>query len=216
VNSSGTNFVLLFKDQDDHWLLQKQGIEPSNRSTLDLPSHVLDPLFVNDQLITALFVESGGFKTQGGTIVACGNEDPECQPGQKYVIQADGNTIFSYVVIGPFAGFSLHGLWKWNEHWVLETDKTLLIDGKPAREDLGQLFRWDMQGGKPVYFYRSETQTGIVYDGNPVAVPYEYIVFEGYCCGNGRYNPTVFDDRVAFFARREGVWYYVEFGLQLF
>ena len=44
-----------------------------------------------------------------------------------------------------------------------------------------------------------------------LALPYERILFESYCCGSGRYNPCVFADRVGFFALRDNLWYYVEF-----
>jgi hypothetical protein len=211
VNASRTNFVMIFSNTDDTYMLHRNGIEPFNRSAGVLPVHVLDPIFVIDQLITALLVaDNGGYKTQGEEVIECQMEDPECFPGQKYVVQADGNTVYSEVFIGAFVNYSLHGLWNWNDHWVVETDKTILVDGKPAAAGLERLFRWDILRGKPVYIYRNEQETGIVFDGTPTRMPYEIIVFEGYCCGSGRYNPRVLDDRVVFFAQREGVWYYAE------
>jgi hypothetical protein len=215
TNPSGTNFALIFTgEQDQHWFLQVHGMQALNQIAAGLPVTILGPVFVGDQLVTACYEGSGGYKQQGDDLVPCDMADPSCLLGQAYSLQADGETIYQEVFMGPLGGYSLRGLWSWSGHWVLETERIILVDGKPAREGLGRLYSWHMLGDQPLYFYHDGDQAGIVYTGDPVPLPYDHVVYEGTCCGNGRYDPLVFEDRVVFFARREGVWYYVELWLE--
>jgi hypothetical protein len=69
-----------------------------------------------------------------------------------------------------------------------------------------------MMRGKPFYFFQEEGQIGFVYDGQEYFLGYTQIPHEA-CCSGAELNPISAENMVAFYAQRDGKWYYVEIGV---
>lgn len=116
----------------------------------------------------------------------------------------------------------LRGLWTYDQHWVLETafmeaeshGGRLTMDGVLLAPDGARQEAFDFQllGGKPLYFSRTQNHIGLSYDGADLGATYD-MVPHYQCCSAAVLNPIHSEDMLAFFARREGRWYYVEAGL---
>ncbi len=63
--------------------------------------------------------------------------------------------------------------------------------------------------GRPFYCFKKDGKIGLSYDGQVVEVGYDDIPHYGCCCA-AELNPSPAKNMVAFFAKREGIWYYVE------
>jgi hypothetical protein len=66
--------------------------------------------------------------------------------------------------------------------------------------------------GRPFYFFRQGGQIGLSYDSQQLLLEYNDIPHYG-CCSAGELNPVSAQKMVAFFAQRDGTWYYVEIGV---
>ncbi len=116
----------------------------------------------------------------------------------------------------------LRGLWVYDGHWVLETvDITLdraigqlTRDGELLNASLGysDVFGFQLMHGQPFYFFRRDAGLGFSYDGHEVLAAYDEIPHYG-CCSEAQVNAHQAQDMVAFFARRNQTWYYVEVGV---
>ena len=62
------------------------------------------------------------------------------------------------------------------------------------------------------YFFEKDGQIGISFDDEILMLGFEEILHYG-CCSAGMLNPIQAQNMVAFFAQREGTWYYVEIGV---
>jgi len=108
----------------------------------------------------------------------------------------------------------LKGLWAWGDHWVLEVQGQVFIDGKSLNDELGysEIFNWQLLDGKPFFFFRDNTnKVGISYDSQVLPLVYEE-VFHYSCCGPGQFNVMGNDWMVWFYALQDEMWYYVEIG----
>jgi hypothetical protein len=117
---------------------------------------------------------------------------------------------------------SLRGLWAYDDHWILETayvspdsfggrlsrDGQLLNDSQRYDE----AFDFQLMHGRPFYFFKRDGKIGFSYDGEDVAAAYDEIPHYG-CCSASELNPRSAQNMVAFFARRDRAWYYVEIGV---
>ncbi len=125
----------------------------------------------------------------------------------------------------------IQGLWTYNGHWVLETVGTsrqgesqdglegagsgqIIRDEGSLNEKYGyeEAFGFQLIRGKPFYFFREEGRIGFVYDGQEFMPGYSQIPHYG-CCSAAEMNPIHAENMVAFFAQRDGRWYYVEIGV---
>jgi hypothetical protein len=126
---------------------------------------------------------------------------------------------------------SVQGLWAYSNHWVLEiayvTEKILpqneisidssgqiVEDGELLNERHGydEAFGFQLMDGRPFYFFQREGRMGISYDGQEVPLGYAQIQHHR-CCSGSALNPRIARNMVAFFAQRDGDWYYVEIGV---
>jgi hypothetical protein len=117
---------------------------------------------------------------------------------------------------------SLRGLWTYADHWVLETayiahdsiGGRLSRDGQALNASLGyeEAFDFQLLHGRPFYFFKKDGKIGFSYDGKDVPAGYDEIPHYG-CCSDSEVNPRSAQNLVAFFARRDGAWYYVEMGV---
>ncbi len=214
LNQSGTDFALAVSTDDDVvWLIRRDSVE-----SRDSQAYGLAPIFIGDTLIEAYYEGSAWYKQQNNKLVKLEDEfcmETDCIFGNPYTLRADGKIIYTRVFTTPVVNYHLLGLWNWNNHWVLEAERTLVIDGKSLNDQFGytSAFDWNLFAGKPFYFFEKRKQVGFVYDGKSFSMPYHHIVYEIPCCNAGRYNPSFLADRIVFFARRDKLWYYVELRL---
>src|SRR6185436_5997370 len=98
----------------------------------------------------------------------------------------------------------------WNGHWVLEVYSSIIQDGQVLNHKLSfqEMFDWGLVKGKPIYFFRKGAKVGISYDEQILPIQYD-VAAHGLCCGPAQNNPSILNDAVHFFAKRDGVWYYV-------
>ncbi len=115
----------------------------------------------------------------------------------------------------------LRGLWVYDGHWVLETayittDRVvgkLIRDGELLNHSLGysDAFGFQLMNGRPFYFFQRDDGVGFNYDGQEVLAGYDLLPRYG-CCSESEINARQAQNMVAFFARRNQTWYYVEIG----
>ena len=85
-------------------------------------------------------------------------------------------------------------------------------------ESLSELFGYDetfgfqLMAGEPFFIFRKGDEFGLNYAGEEVMLGFDEVAHH-YCCGFSLYNPTHYENMVAFFASREGKRYYVEAGV---
>ena len=145
-------------------------------------------------------------------------------------VERNGEEIYQ-VSTGPGSPLTpLQGLWVYDDHWVLETafitrrqegntvytDATGRIsqDGELLNDlyDYEEMFGFQLMAGRPFYFFKRDGKIGFSYDGQAVEAGYDEIPHYG-CCSAAGLNPIRAQSMVAFFAQRDGIWYYVEVGV---
>ncbi len=77
-----------------------------------------------------------------------------------------------------------------------------------AKLGFGEIFNWTLLKGKPLYFFRKGPNVGISYDEKFLPLQYQDVA-HGLCCGPAQNNPSVGEDSLSFFGKRDGLWYYV-------
>jgi hypothetical protein len=130
------------------------------------------------------------------------------------LVQQDGQTVFTYAVAASPVTELVKGLWEWQGGWVLEINGTLIVDGANwNQKEIGadEIFGFQMIAGKPFFFFKRDGTIGMWYDGLELPVTYDDIIHYR-CCEPAAFNPRTSPSMAAFFALREGVWYYVELG----
>ena len=139
-----------------------------------------------------------------------------------------GQTIFSIQLGDSSPIRPLQGLWTYSNHWVLEVVHVsqqnnssnevtspwfgeVIWDGVSLGEKHGyeETFGFQLMHGKPFYFFQKEGQIGFIYDEQEVLLEYKQIPHFA-CCSGAELNPISAENMVAFFAKRDGTWYYVE------
>jgi len=125
---------------------------------------------------------------------------------------------------------AVFGVWVHGDHWYMEmahvayeTEGNIfkgITQGEIFRsgESLSQLFGYDetfgfqVLAGEPFYFFKKGGEIGLNYAGEEVMLGFDEVAHH-YCCGFSLYNPTHYENMVAFFASRDGKRYYVEAGV---
>jgi hypothetical protein len=124
----------------------------------------------------------------------------------------------------------LRGVWVYDNHWALETanvtERTegntiysdavgqVAVDGVLLNDQLGyeEAFGFQTIHGKPFYFFKRDGKINASYDGVEIQLGYDEIPHYG-CCSAATLNPSMFQNMVAFFARKGEAWYYAEIGV---
>jgi hypothetical protein len=104
----------------------------------------------------------------------------------------------------------VNGFEAWNDHWILEVGDFVIQDGEILNENFGfeEVFNWSLVNNRPVYFFRKGPRIGLSYDGQFIPLNYRDVA-HGFCCALTINNPSVIDNTVRFFGKRDSVWYYV-------
>jgi hypothetical protein len=151
---------------------------------------------------------------------------------QKVTVQVyqDGMVIFSIPAGDVSPIYNLQGLWTYSNHWVLEIARVtldvssndvplepvgqIIQDGELLNERFGydHAFGFQLMNEKPFFFFERQERIGVSYDGQEVLLGYTQ-VSHYQCCSGTELNPRVAQNMVAFFAQRDGQWYYVEIGI---
>jgi hypothetical protein len=152
---------------------------------------------------------------------------------QKVSVQVsrDGEIIYSIPAGDGSPINTLRGLWSYSNHWALEIAQVtqkfssqneisldsfgqIVQDGELLNERYGydEAFGFQLMNGKPFYFFKRDGQIGISYDNQEVPLGYAQIPHYQ-CCSGAGVNPKIAQSMVAFFAQRDGKWYYVEIGV---
>jgi len=124
----------------------------------------------------------------------------------------------------------VYGVWTHGDHWYMEmTHISYVTEGNVTKaitlgevfrsgESLSQLFGYDetfgfqILAGEPLFFFNKGGEIGLNYAGQEVMLGFDEVVYHN-CCGFSLYNPTHYENMVAFFASHEGKRYYVEAGV---
>jgi hypothetical protein len=131
-----------------------------------------------------------------------------------YQVELDGRPVYTGTAALTGAYMPLRSFTTWDDHWLLEVDDHLIMDGR----DLGQALGYDAAygfariGDRSFYFFEQKGLAGISYGGQVLPGLYEQ-VFHNQCCEAVIHNVEAGPDAVWFHARRAGTWYWVEAGL---
>ena len=167
---------------------------------------------------------------KGGKLIAKETRTgPDNRVGVEVISGAE--TIYSTQLGDSSPLRPLQGLWTYGSHWILEVVHVsqqkssenevkstwfgeIIWDGASLNEQQGyeESFGFQVMHGKPFYFFRKEGRIGFVYDGQEVSLGYTQIPHYE-CCSGAELNPIRAENMVAFFAQRDGKWYYVEIGM---
>jgi len=142
-------------------------------------------------------------------------------PEQIVKVFTPTETLFVVSAGMPSPVMPLQGLWTYDRHWALEIlyaspetwEGRIFIDGDLINQDKNydEAFGFQLLSGKPFFFYSKAGQIGISYDGQEAGLGYEKITHYQ-CCSGSVLNPIPAENMVAFFAQKDGTWYYVELG----
>jgi hypothetical protein len=113
----------------------------------------------------------------------------------------------------------LRGLWKYDDHWVLETNLFLsdkpfngqiVVDAEALNERNGYEESFDFQtiNGRPFYFFRRNGKVDAWFDGKEISLGYDDVPHY-LCCGDSGLNPRARQGAVIFFGNKGDTWYFV-------
>ncbi len=195
--SAGTeDFILTVEASDATYLLHKDGLIPRD-GTRDV-QYGDYAAYLGADLITAKETYTGSGEAMSGSAA----------------VYRDGAKIFSISTGQPSPSPDLYGLWTYDGHWAIEVKGQVIVDGQPLNAAKGyqESFGFQLVHGAPFYFFQKNGRIGAVYAGQPIALDYDELPHYG-CCAAGGLNPGHAENMLWFFARRGGVWYYVELGV---
>jgi hypothetical protein len=121
----------------------------------------------------------------------------------------------------PSPALPLQGLWTHDGHWALEVLLTtpdtwagqVFEDGELVNQGKGydEAFGYQLLADRPFFFFQRNGVIGVEYDDQDAELGYT-LVPHYRCCSESALNPVQAEEMVAFFAVRDGVWYFVELG----
>jgi hypothetical protein len=125
---------------------------------------------------------------------------------------------------------AVRGLWIYAGHWAVEYAYVTSTKVNPLeinlnkvgqvvqdgvlinqRDGLQEAFGFQLLKDQPFYFFKKNDQIQVAYAGENLPLAYDDIPHYG-CCSAAALNPIRANNMVAFFARRNTSWYYVEMG----
>lgn len=143
-------------------------------------------------------------------------------PQQTVQLLQEGEVIFSAPAGLPSPALPLQGLWTYDGHWALELllatpdvwEGQIFIDGDLLNDLDGyeEAFAFQLIGARPFFLYQREGRIGLSYDAQEVDLGFDQVTHYQ-CCSGTVLNPIHAQEMIAFFAQRNGLWYYVEIGL---
>jgi hypothetical protein len=121
--------------------------------------------------------------------------------------------IYTQYLDSPAIDEPVKGLWSWNGHWVLEVAGQIIIDGQSLNQQMGysEAFGWQLLDGQPFYFFVKDGKTSLWYGDAPLAAQFDEVIHYR-CCEPAAFNNGGNSRMAWFYARRAGMWEYVEIG----
>jgi hypothetical protein len=190
VNASGSDFVLVAENAPNarpmYVLINSDGPQAWQPG----PSPSLRPAFVGDAL---------------AQVTATGH------PTFTYQVEIDARVVYTGTAASYGNDVSLRSFTTWDNHWLLEVDDQLIMDGQDLGQSLGYdaAFGFARMGGRSFHFFEQNGLVGISYGGQVLPDLYDQ-VFHNACCEAAIHNVEAGPDAVWFHALRNGVWYWVE------
>lgn len=193
ANASKTSFFLtLWLDTAQVWLLTPDRFELYYEG-----KPRVNPIFVGEDLLIASFQE-----TEQGifAVVKKGEEVLYTSPQTTYGPETCPIDFFR----------------AWNDHWILQIDGQVIMDGQPLGMENGYLkaFNWHLIQGKPLYLFQKGDSYGVWFDGEEL--PLEYDAIAQSRCNAGAYLYPFYaggvDGKVSFYGQKNGGWYFVQLG----
>lgn len=128
--------------------------------------------------------------------------------GKLEIKKSNGDIIFTFTV--PLPDNHYPSFRVWDGHWVLNVENFVIQDGEILNKKLGfeEMFNWGLVKDKPTYFFRKGSKVGISHDGQILPIRYDDVK-HGLCCEPAMDNPSMDNNGMRFFGKRDGVWYYV-------
>jgi hypothetical protein len=193
VNASGTDFVLLAENAPNTKPVYLRIDSEEVQKWDPVPSGFLPEAYVGNAL--ARITATGDL-----TIT--------------YQVELDGRAVYTGTALSSGAYMPLRSFTTWDDHWVLEVDDHLIMDG----QDIGQALGYDAAfgfariGGRSFYFFDQDGLVRISYGDQVLPNAYE-TVFHNQCCEAAIHNVEAGPEAVWFHALRDGTWYFVEASL---
>jgi hypothetical protein len=132
-----------------------------------------------------------------------------------YNVREDGTLVYtiSATETPPDPGAHM-ALLDWQGQWVLEFNNRVIIDGTSFSEQHGydRVFNWRVVHGELFYFFEQDGRVHVSYGGETLPQTYAEVA-HNLCCEPAVCNVQTYADMVAFYARKEGTWFYVEMGV---
>ncbi len=194
VSASGDDFVMAVENapnvQPMHLLIGPMGPMPWQA----MDSNMLPPVYLGDEQAAMVATQGQGIDMEYGVWV-----------GGREVYSGTAPMMVSH----PVNGFVV-----WGDHWALELEDQVIVDGEDLGPKLGhdKVFGFQLLGGKPFYFYEADGAIHLSYDGETLPQTYDEVP-HNQCCEPAMFNPRANEDMVAFHGLRAGTWYYVEAGV---
>jgi len=136
---------------------------------------------------------------------------PVGAPSQLKVLR-NGHQINTFAIpqLDPGGG-PVRALWSWNDHWVLEVENVLIVDGEiqNAKSGYDEMFNWHLVNDLPFYFFRQSDAFGVVYNNEVLPARYQELIHGFLCCDPGVYALRMSPLGARFFAKRDGIWWFV-------
>jgi len=132
-----------------------------------------------------------------------------------YNVREDGNLVYTISVTEPPPDPGAHiALLDWQGQWVLEFNNRVIIDGTSFNEQhsYDRVFNWRVVHGELFYFFEQDGRVHASYGGETLPQTYAEVA-HSLCCEPGVCNVQTYADMVAFYARKEDTWFYVEMGV---
>lgn len=146
------------------------------------------------------------------------------------IVTRNGQQIYKISIGHGSPVSALRHLWTYDDHWALETAYVTVrteanviysdavgqvtVDGVLLNDQFGynEAFGFQTIHGRPFYFFKRDGKIGANYEGVEIPLGYDEIPHYG-CCSAATLNPSMFQNMVAFFARKGETWYYAEIGV---
>jgi hypothetical protein len=158
--------------------------------------------------------------TIGGDVFVASQEVQPCEFESCITVTQNGAEIFRTDAGGISPIDALRGLWTFDGHWVLETNRFLddtpfngqiFLDGTSLNEQNGyeESFGFQTIGGRPFYFFRRDGKVDAWFDGKVIALGYDDVPHYR-CCSEAALNPRARQEAVLFFGTSGEQWTFVE------
>jgi hypothetical protein len=132
-----------------------------------------------------------------------------------YNVREDGTLVYTISATETPPDPVMHiALLDWQGQWVLEFNNRVIINGTSFNEQHGydRVFNWRVVHGELFYFFEQDGRVHVSYDGETLPQTYAEVA-HNLCCEPAVCNVQTYADMVAFYARKEGTWFYVEMGV---